>query len=78
MRKPAPLDPKHMGEFVMVPGNAICKQCGFPYDDDSTFLATLIRNEALAKSQGFCSAGCQEVYEKVKELEERFARQEGR
>ena len=41
-----------------------CRQCGFVIKED--------------RDDGFCSDGCAEVYEPVKELDERFARQEGR
>ena len=39
-----------------------CKQCGFEIKED--------------RDDRFCSDGCAEVYEAVKQLDERFARQE--
>ena len=41
-----------------------CRQCGFVIKED--------------RDDGFCCEGCAEVFEAVKELDERFARQEGR
>ena len=41
-----------------------CKQCGF-----------FIKEE---RDDGFCSDGCQSVYEAIKALDEKWAMQEGR
>ena len=43
-----------------------CRQCcGYLIHDDE-------------REDGFCSDGCQEVYERLREFAERWARQEGR
>jgi Zn finger protein HypA/HybF involved in hydrogenase expression len=57
------LDDLNLIEMSQAIADMVCKQCGRVLED--------------YQESGYCSPGCEEVHEKIRELDERFARQEG-